>query len=127
MKSLLIVLSSIFLLLYVPNALASCDIIDIIEMYDEDDKSKREIKRECDNTVSDAGSCSVYKVIRYYDKGYDEDEIAEECNEIKKIQVSNVCQTPTFWCRTQNRVAIGNSCICPSNWGPVSGRMVKSN
>lgn len=57
----------------------NCDVIDVIEMYDEEDLSKCEIRNECSNFVIDVLNCSVWKVIWLYDDGYDEEEILVKC------------------------------------------------
>lgn len=129
------------LVLFAPNLYANCDVIDVIEMYDEEDLSKSEIRNECSNTVSDAPNCSVRKVIRLYDDGYDEDEISEKCSGSNKAQkgqgyggsqqpdqqrtgVSNICQTPMMWCALGQAGQIGTPCWCNTGYGPQNGQIV---
>lgn len=63
-----------------PSAWAACEIEDIVEMVEEGVKSA-EIRQDCDREVVDAGSCSIYRVVRMAEKeGLDADEIREKCS-----------------------------------------------
>ena len=138
LKSIVSVFS---LLVFVSNVYASCDVIDVIEMYDDEDMSKREIREECGKSVSDAPNCSIRKIIRFSDDGYDEDEIAEKCSGSKgaqtgqgygggqqpdqRSQASNICQTAMMWCALGQSGPAGTPCWCQTGYGPQNGQIVQ--
>jgi hypothetical protein len=141
MKSLIQIALAVLGLLFAPFAYSNCDVIDVIDMYDEEDLSKREIKNECNNLVSDAPNCSVRKVIRLYDDGYEEDEISAKCSgsnrnqqgegyggsqqpQLQRPQVSNICQTPMMWCALGQQGPIGTACWCNTGMGPQNGQII---
>jgi|MDTG01.5.fsa_nt_gb hypothetical protein len=139
MKSLMKLVLLLWGVLFVPFVYSNCDVIDVIEMYDEEDLSKREIRNECSNSVTDAPNCSVRKVIRLYDDGYDEEEISAKCSgsnrnqegqgyggsqQPQQAQVSNICQTPMMWCALGQSGPIGTPCWCNSGLGPQNGRII---
>lgn len=124
------------------SAAANCDIVDILDMVDEG-LSKSTIRGECNNTVADAPTCSVRKVIRLYENdGYDSDEISQVCSSASgtsfdqdqpvppsipqqpQAQASNICQTPQFWCALGQSAYPGTPCWCNSWAGPVNGVIV---
>jgi len=140
---------TVFILLAIPATIyANCDVIDVIDMYDDEGMSKSEVRNECDNKVSDAPNCSVRKVIRFYDDGYDEDEIATKCSssnnslsgpgygggqqqsqpqsqpQSPQPQISNICQTSMSWCALGQSAPIGTPCWCNSGFGPLNGQIV---
>jgi hypothetical protein len=136
----------LILLFLIPNAYANagCDVVDILEMYEEDDMSKKEIRNECGKNVSDAPYCSVRKVIRLSDDGYDEDEIVTKCSGSNDFQFggnnsgnqnqqtqqqrsSNICQTPFMWCALGQTGPVGTPCWCNTGNGPLHGQVVPSN
>lgn len=137
LQSLVFIIS---LLVSISNAHANCDVIDVIEMYDDEDMSKREIREECGKSVSDAPNCSIRKIIRFSDDGYDEDEIVEKCSGSRgtqtgkgyggrqqqpdqRSQASNICQTAMMWCALGQSGPVGTPCWCQTGYGPQNGQI----
>jgi len=131
----------LILIIFSSITYANCEVIDVIEMYDEEDLTKREIREECGETISDAPNCSVRKIIRLSDDGYDEDEISTKCSGSKssqagqgyggsqqqnqpRPQTSNICQTSMMWCALGQSGPIGTACWCNTGYGPQNGRIV---
>jgi hypothetical protein len=135
MISPLRLLSFMALMLAAPFVHANCDVIDVIGMYEDNELSKKEIRKECGRSIDDAPNCSVYKIIRLYDDGYDEDEIVSQCSSSRSSndnlnppsqtgQFSDVCQTPSMWCRIGSSVPVGTVCWCASAYGTQNGSIV---
>ena len=45
-------------------------------------------------------------------------------NPFPQVLMTNVCQTPTFWCRMFQVGAVGYPCYCNSAFGPVNGQTI---
>ena len=118
------------------NAMARCDIIDVIDLV-KDGESRTSIRRECGSAVDDAPGCSLTKVMRYAKDRFSEKQISRRCKTASgqqrtrglqvpaqrraAPQIARFCTTPLGACPMIVAIPSGSRCHCTMPYGPVFG------
>lgn len=118
----------ILLFVYSPILLADCTAEDVVDLLDQDYTTKQ-IREECQGQIN--SSCSIIKIKRLYNEGYNTEEITSQCT-FGAESSNNIYQTPDS---TPARVCVTNygacpmvvsmprgmSCYCSTGMGSIAG------